>query len=179
MLMMVLQLYQLLLLLLLYIPIHSSFTLTNTHLLWMRDWRQDWPIFASTIMLREGERLVICWFVKKIESRVQEQEQDQEEEEDEAPPPNPHELQYVRDIRRVLELLRKKTETCFLARLRHQWRTQANSFMQKPLTLVKILKRLQRDWKLNGIQLLKLSILAWMTNQLWFVLFLISLMCFI
>lgn len=71
-------------------------------------------------MLREGERLVICWFVKKIESRVQEQEQDQEEEEDEAPPPNPHELQYVRDIRRVLELLRKKTETCFLARLRHQ-----------------------------------------------------------
>ena len=52
-------------------------------------------------MRREGERLVICWFVKKIESRVQEQEQDQEEEEDEAPPPNPHELQYVRDIRRV------------------------------------------------------------------------------
>uniref|UniRef100_A0A2K2B7S0 Uncharacterized protein n=1 Tax=Populus trichocarpa TaxID=3694 RepID=A0A2K2B7S0_POPTR len=64
-------------------------------------------------MRREGERLVICWFVKKIESRVQEQEQDQEEEEDEAPPPNPHELQYVRDIRRVLELLRKNRDMLF------------------------------------------------------------------
>lgn len=166
MLMMALQLYQLLLLLL-HIPIHSSFTLTNTQL-WMREWRQDWPIFSSTIMRREGERLVICWFVKNTKKRKKMK----------------HLLLALQnssmfEISNGCWSFSGKTETCFLARLRHQWQTQANSFMQKPLTLVKILKRLQRDWKLNGIQLLKLSILAWMTNQLWFVLFLISLMCFI
>uniref|UniRef100_A0A6M2ERS7 Uncharacterized protein n=1 Tax=Populus davidiana TaxID=266767 RepID=A0A6M2ERS7_9ROSI len=44
-----------------------------------------------------------------VESRVQ----DQEEEEDEAPPPSPQELQYVRDIERVLELLRKNRDMLF------------------------------------------------------------------
>ncbi|XP_011022298.1 PREDICTED: uncharacterized protein LOC105124121 isoform X5 [Populus euphratica] len=44
-----------------------------------------------------------------VESRVQ----DQEEEEDEAPPPSPQELQYVRDIKRVLELLRKNRDILF------------------------------------------------------------------
>ncbi|KAG6783010.1 hypothetical protein POTOM_012440 [Populus tomentosa] len=47
---------------------------------------------------------------EEVESRVQ----DQEEEEDEAPPPSPQELQHVRDIKRVLELLRKNRDMLFI-----------------------------------------------------------------
>ncbi|CAK7335963.1 unnamed protein product [Dovyalis caffra] len=50
-----------------------------------------------------------------IELSVQEQEEDQEEEEEEeeAPPPSPQDLQYVQDIKRVLEILRKNRDMLF------------------------------------------------------------------
>lgn len=53
-----------------------------------------------------------------IELSVQDQEEDQEEEEEEeeeeeALPPSPQDLQYVQDIKRVLELLRKNRDMIF------------------------------------------------------------------
>ncbi|KAJ6945917.1 ycf3-interacting protein 1 [Populus alba x Populus x berolinensis] len=50
-----------------------------------------------------------------IELSVQDQEEDQEEEEeeDEALPPSSQDLQYVQDIKRVLELLRKNRDMIF------------------------------------------------------------------
>ncbi|KAG6788077.1 hypothetical protein POTOM_004130 [Populus tomentosa] len=70
-------------------------------------------LYHNTLRRRKTGNLLVG--KEDIELSVQDQEEDQEEEEEEeeALPPSPQDLQYVQDIKRVLELLRKNRDMIF------------------------------------------------------------------